>query len=529
MTNSVIKPAIPDNKFDLTSFGGIGNGQYDNTSAFTKAIEACAAAGGGTVYIPKGVWLTGSIKLKSRLRLHLEKGAFIQFTDHYHQYPLIESTYEGRQTVRCQSPLDGEGLEHVAITGEGIIDGAGQAWRQVKRDKLTARQWNNLVKEGGVVDANDRIWYPTEAAMNGMEILARLERDDSASLSDYEQIREFLRPNLLSLRKSKYILLDGPTFQNSPAWCLHPWLCEHVTIQNVQVRNPWYAQNGDGLDVESSRYVLIENCGFDVGDDAICMKSGKDEEGRRLGKPTEKVWVRNCTVYHGHGGFVVGSEMSGGVRDVTVEDCTFIGTDVGIRFKSTRGRGGVVERIDIKNIHMLRIAKEAILFDLYYMLSREQRLQKDVPVTEETPLFTSISIQNVVCRGASTAVRVNGLPEQPVTQFILDSAIFETNEGIICNNGERLKFSNIDIHNKVGPSIALYQCKEAEARHLNLACTSNEAMEISGDESETIRWEHIKSGEKDAVVKIAEEVATDRVGPFVQKEGELKDGTKAIR
>lgn len=510
MNADIITPVIPDRSFCLTDFGGIGDGRHDNTNAFARAIEACTAAGGGTVIVPKGMWLTGSIKLTSKLRLHLEKGAYIQFSVDYEKYPLIQSAFEGRRTVRCQSPLDGESLEHVAITGDGIIDGAGHAWRPVKRDKLTASQWRNLIKEGGAVE-NERIWWPTESAMKGAETLARLSGQETVSIEDYEQIKVFLRPNLLSLRNSKYILLDGPVFQNSPAWCLHPWVCEHVTIRNVNVRNPWHSQNGDGLDVESCRYVLVEDSAFDVGDDAICMKSGKDEEGRQLGIPSEKIWIRNCVVYHGHGGFVIGSEMSGGVREVEVDNCTFIGTDVGLRFKSTRGRGGCVEKIRIRNIHMSRIAGEAILFDLFYGLSKEQSVRRDLPVTEETPQFTNIKIEHVICKGASAAVRLNGLPEMPVSHFELSHAVFETKEGIVCQNGKQMKLSHINMQNQSGPGIVLHQCKEVQMQKLNLDCNANECIQISGEESERIRWEDVTAAGAEPLAAIGKEVKSTAI------------------
>src|SRR5687768_10005520 len=208
----------------------------------------------------------------------------------------------------------------------------------------------------------------------------------------YNSIKDFLRPNLLLLTNCKYILLDGPTFQNSPAWCLHPLMSEHLTVRNILVKNPWYAQNGDGIDVESCKNVVIENSTFDVGDDGICIKSGRDKAGRERGMPTENLLVRNCTVYHAHGGFVIGSEMSGGARNIIVENCTFDGTDIGLRFKTTRGRGGIVENIFINNIAMKNIPGEAILFDMYYaaqdpiVLAGEKREPPKVqtlPVTEE--------------------------------------------------------------------------------------------------------------------------------------------------
>lgn len=221
-----------------------------------------------------------------------------------------------------------------------------------------------------------------------------------------DSVKDFLRPVMVSIVQSKRILLDGPTFQNSPAWNIHPLMSEDITIRNLTVRNPWYSQNGDGLDLESCKNVVIYNNTFDVGDDAICFKSGKDKDGRERGMPTENVIVKNNTVYHGHGGFVIGSEMSGGIKNVHVSHCTFIGTDIGLRFKSTRGRGGVVENIFISNIDMINIPAEAIRFNMFYggespiLEEGQEKVEIDngakIPeISEETPSFRNISMKNI--------------------------------------------------------------------------------------------------------------------------------------
>ena len=207
----------------------------------------------------------------------------------------------------------------------------------------------------------------------------------------------------------------------------------------MYAKNPLYAQNGDGIDVESCKNVLIENSTFDVGDDGICIKSGRDEAGRKRGMPTENLLVRNCTVYHAHGGFVIGSEMSGGARNLYVENCTFIGTDIGLRFKTTRGRGGIVENIFVNNINMKDIVGEAILFDMYYeakdpvVLVGEKREPPKVemlPVTEATPQFKNFYVNNIVCNGAEKAIFVRGLPEMNIKNIVLQDMILQGYEGI---------------------------------------------------------------------------------------------------
>jgi polygalacturonase len=233
-------------------------------------------------------------------------------------------------------------------------------------------------------------------------------------------------------------------------------MCENLILNHLTVRNPWYSQNGDGVDVESCKNVIIKDCSFDVGDDAICMKSGKNEDGRRRGIPAENIIVEGCTVYHGHGGFVVGSEMSGGVKNIEVKNCLFIGTDVGLRFKSTRGRGGIVENIYIDNICMNAIPEDALLFDLFYggkgagEETAEEiaaRMGAAVPqVDETTPQFRDINIENVICNGAKRAIYFNGLPEMPIQNVTLRNIKMSAENGATFNQTENITKENVVIN-----------------------------------------------------------------------------------
>lgn len=439
-------PKIPDRDFRITDFGAVSDAKTSNTAAFAAAIAAAAEKGGGRVVVPAGHWLTGPITLKSRINLHLEKGALIQFSRDRNDYALIESFWEGKKAWRCESPITGTNLEDVAITGSGIINGSGEVWRPVKKDKLTEGQWKALVSSGGVTDKDKRIWYPSEGSLLGNIDKAARAATDKAGI---ERIRDSLRPVMISLIECKRVLLEGVSFQNSPAWCVHPLMCRDLTVRGVEVKNPWYAQNGDAIDVESCKNVLIEDSLFDAGDDAICLKSGRDEEGRRRGRPTENVLVRNCVVYHGHGGFVVGSEMSGGVKDVIVENCSFIGTDVGLRFKSTRGRGGVVENIRISNIRMIDISEQAILFDLFY--GGKANREEVMPVTEATPAFKHIHISNVTCSDARRAGLFQGLPEMPIQDVTVENCHLVAEEGVLVNNAVGVRFKDVEVSSKKGP------------------------------------------------------------------------------
>ena len=435
----VQQPAFKKANFLITSYGAKADGISLNTTAINAAIADCNKKGGGTVIIPTGFWLTGPIVLKSNVNLHLQKNALLQFTKDFDQYPLIEGNWEGLAQMRNQSPLSANNAVNIAITGNGIIDGNGDAWRMVKKDKLTETQWKKLVESGGVLGEDKKTWYPSEKSLKGSQLKNPGVISAEKNSEFYQSVKDFLRPNLLVFTSCKKVLLEGVTFQNSPAWCLHPLMCENLTVRNIHVKNPWYAQNGDGIDLESSKNVLIEGSVFDVGDDGICIKSGRDEAGRKRGMPTENVIVRNCTVYHAHGGFVIGSEMSGGARNLHVSDCSFIGTDVGLRFKTTRGRGGVVEKIYVNNIAMKDIVGEAILFDMYYaaqdpiVLAGEKRELPKVEfkkVDETTPQFKDFHISNIVCNGAEKAIFVRGLPEMHVKDVVMENLTVQARKGI---------------------------------------------------------------------------------------------------
>ncbi len=459
-------PKFKNNVVKITDFGAVGDGVTLNTDAFTKAIEEVSKKGGGKVVVPSGIWLTGPITLKSNINLYLEKNSLVVFSTNFDLYPIIDANFEGLSTKRCQSPISAFDAENIAITGYGVIDGSGDAWRPVKKDKLTERQFKNFVNSGGVLSADKKMWFPSQGSLKGQAMCV----DQNVPVgpqtdAEWMEIRDFLRPVMVSFVRSKNILLEGVTFQNSPAWNIHPFICENLIINNITVRNPWYSQNGDGIDVESCKNTLIVNSKFDVGDDAICMKSGKNAEGRARNIPTENVIVNNCVVYHGHGGFVVGSEMSGGIRNIKVTNCDFIGTDVGLRFKSNRGRGGVVENIYISNIIMKDIPTDPLLFDLFYGGKSAIEAEDDetpsittngIPtVNEETPSFRNIFIENIISSNSNRAMYFNGLPEMKVDNVKVKNSVFSSKIGAVINQSTNVELKDIIINNKTGDNVEI--------------------------------------------------------------------------
>lgn len=446
-------PVIPDYQVKLTDFGGVGDGITLNTEAFAKAIDALSKKGGGKLVVPQGVWHTGPIVLKSNIELHLKSGAVILFAADESLYPIIETSFEGLDTRRLQSPIYAKGATNIAITGNGVIDGNGQYWRPVKKGKVTASHWKSLLAIPGSQELKKDYWVPSAGYAKG-EQGANMNVPNAQTEEEWNAIKRFLRPVMISLVQCKNVMLKGLIFQNSPAWNLHPLMCENVIIDKVLVRNPSYAQNGDALDLESCKNALIINSRFDAGDDGICIKSGKDADGRRRGIPCENVVVDGCTVFAGHGGFVVGSEMSGGVKNIMVENCQFLGTDVGLRFKSTRGRGGIVENIFINKVSMTDIKTDAITFNMYYGGKSVAEMLADgdnpdnttkMPVTEETPIFRNIHITDCVCNGAGRAMEFNGLPEMPIDGITLQNLTILAKKDAVFTNCVNIKKKNVNI------------------------------------------------------------------------------------
>ena len=448
----VSRPVIPSLSVSIQDFGGNGNGTFLNTEAFAAAIEHLSSKGGGHLVVPAGVWRTGPIEIKSNIDLHVEHGAVVVFDPSLDLYPVINTSFEGLDTRRCVSPLHAQGAKNISITGGGTFDGSGEYWRAAKKSKMNDAQWKKQSKMPGYISEDGSAWYPDKAfyeaslTTNGLNVLAQPRPD--------EEIKRFLRPVMVSLRDCENVLLEDCLFQNSPAWNIHPLMCRNLIIKNITVRNPEYSQNGDGIDIESCTNTVLVNSTFDCGDDGICIKSGKDADGRRRGIPCSNLIVDGCTVYHGHGGFVVGSEMSGGVKNVKVSNCRFLGTDVGLRFKSRRGRGGVVEGIWINDITMTDIVTEALLFDLFYMNKSATEAAEDgskpaeepaFTADETTPSFRDIHISDVVCSGAARAMYFNGLPEMPVKGIEIKDCEISAKKGIDIRWSEDVTLQNVKV------------------------------------------------------------------------------------
>lgn len=494
----VIESYFKKDTFNIVNYGAVKGINYLNTKAIQQAIDNASNTDGGVVLVPHGFWVTGPIELKDNVNLCIAEGGLLQFSDDRKEYPIVSTTWEGQNAYRCQAPISAKGKTNIAITGKGTIDGAGHVWKSVRKSKLTESQWKSIIKTG----VNDgQIWYPSESSKLGHESEWAKKITVDKTMADYEKVRDFLRPNFISFMSCDVVLIDGPTFNNSPAWTLHPLMCKHTIVKNVKVINPWYGQNNDAIDMESCQYGILDNCYFDTGDDAITLKSGRDEEGRKRGIPTENWIIKNTTVIHGHGGFVVGSEMSGGVKNIFVDNCTFTGTDIGLRFKTTRGRGGLVSEIYISNIHMSRIIGEAILFSMYYAAKDPIALiddnwapieYKEEPFTDATPVFRDVFMENIYCNGAAAALKIDGLPESNVSNIHLSKASISAELGINITEGQNIHFTDVEIYHSKGAFLTTLNAKDIFFNEVNAINKNLQGINIGGSKTKNIRFKNMK-------------------------------------
>lgn len=427
----------PATTFVITDYGArAGEVPADkdaNTRAFRRAVEACGKAGGGVVRVPAGDFLVAPVDFVSGMTLHLDEGAVLRFSNDPADFPDVDSRWEGLMLRGHRPCLWAAGCRDVAITGSGTIEGQGKPWW----DHTLAEKAAKAKKPGGTSGAT---------AEPGTRKSYEPAGDGRAGDSH-------LRPPLVQFRDCTNVRVEGVTFRNAPFWTLHLLFSEDVTIRGAKFLNPQHAPNTDGIDIDSSRRVLIEDCHADVGDDAFCLKSGRDEDGRRVNRPTEDVTIRRCTVAHAHGGVVIGSETSGGIRRVHFEDCTFDGTDNGFRLKTMRGRGGVVEDVQAENIR-IRNVDNAVLITMQYAKTPAE------PVSERTPRVRDVHLKNITVRGAKHAGLVLGLEEMPVEDVTLTDLDVTAQNGFWCADGKGVEFRGVKIATEFGPALTQQRMRD---------------------------------------------------------------------
>jgi polygalacturonase len=410
--------------YNVLKYGSKNDSSKIATEAIKNAIDAASKAGGGTVYFPAGKYLTGPIHLKSNITLFIDAGAVLYFSDNFDDYlPMVQSRWEGTDVINFSPLFYAHKAENISIIGRGIIDGNGKKW------------WDFHHK---LYDKNvPRSKWQEEFARNNKNVI----KPDVSAMID----RGFLRPPFIQPMYCKNVLIQGITIRNSPFWTVNPEFCENVTITGVTINNP-DSPNTDGINPESCKYVHISDCHISVGDDCITIKSGKDRAGRKMAAPAENYTITNCTMLSGHGGVVIGSEMSGGVKKITISNCIFDGTDRGIRIKTARGRGGVVEDIRVDNVIMKNIRDEAIVLNMFYQKSEPE------PVSERTPQFKNIHFSNITAQ-TNRAVLITGIEEMPVEDITFHDIQFNANTGIEIREARNIELHNVRVTTTTGPAL----------------------------------------------------------------------------
>lgn len=422
--------AVHAERVDMRHAGAKPDGKTLNTKLINSTIQRLHKAGGGTLFFPAGTYLTGAIRMESNITLDIEAGATLLFSDNFDHYmPFVDMRYEGVMMKSFSPLIYAVDCENITIKGEGTLDGQGKAW------------WTEFfrvlvdLKDNGVRDLNkyQPMW---DKANDTKSLYADTNQDYIGTLQ-----RRFFRPPFIQPVRCKNVRIEGVKIINSPFWTVNPEFCDNVTVKGVTIHNV-PSPNTDGINPESCRNVHISDCHISVGDDCITIKSGRDLQGRRMAVPCENITITNCTMLSGHGGVVIGSEMSGSVRKVTISNCVFDGTDRGIRLKSTRGRGGVVEAIRVSNIVMSNISKEAIILDLKYSNMPQEE------VSDRTPIFRNIHISGLTGVDVNTPIYIRGLEESPITDITLRDINIESKQKPTFEHCERVKLSDVMVNNE---------------------------------------------------------------------------------
>jgi len=416
---------------NLVERGAVADGETLVTGIIQQAIDEAAAAGGGTIYFPAGTYLTGAIHLRSNITLHIDAGAVVKFSDNPDHYlPFVQLRWEGTVMNSFSPLIHAHEVDNIAIEGRGLLDGQGKNWWHGEWD---IRGKFAETPEQDTENEYQKMW---------------VEANPNFTVSDYYRgtiRRKFFRPPFFQAWKSTNIRITGVKFINSPFWTINPAFCQNVTIDGITIENP-PSPNTDGINPTSCKDVRIANCHISVGDDCITIKSGRDADGRKWNTPCENITITNCTMLSGHGGVVIGSEVSGSVRKVTITNCVFDGTDRGIRLKSSRERGGIVEEIRVSNIVMKNI-KQAFVFNLFY-----DRNIPEGPVTEKTPIFRNIHIAHVTGSEVIQAGMILGINEMPVSNLTFNNINLEAKTGFSITTAKEIEFHDVTINTQEGPS-----------------------------------------------------------------------------
>jgi polygalacturonase len=414
--------AISGYAVNVLDFGAVGDGRTLCTAGIQAAINACASAGGGKVFVPPGKYLTGPIFLKSNLEFEVLAGATLLGSTNFADYPTIAGRWEGLDRTVYASLITGIDLDSVAITGQGTLDGQGAVWLEA--------------------------WGKTQQLRERLGLVGREPENPPGSPLPWP------RPRMINLYRSRKVLIRGLTIHDSPSWTVHPVSCEDVYIDGLTMVNPPHSWNTDGIDPESCRNVRISGCYISTGDDCIMVKSGYKEIPGKPFLPSENIAVTNCTFNAGGCGVGIGSETAGGVRNVAISNCVCDGTTCGLYFRTARGRGSVVENVSAVNVVMRNLEETGIVVSMFYEDEDRTTLH---PVDVRTPIFRNFHCSDILLDGAKASIVVEGLPESPIQGLSLDNVFIKAaDKGISCYQVHGFSLSNAVVNANSGPAV---ECK----------------------------------------------------------------------
>lgn len=421
----IVPPKFKNKNYDIRKFGAKAGGAVDCRASINRAIAECSRKGGGRVIVPAGVWLTGAIELKSNVNLHVSKGAILKFAANREAYlPVVHTRWEGMELMHLSPFIYAYEQTNIAVTGEGTLDGQGKSffWK-----------WHGNPRYGG----NPEVISQRAARAKLYEYM---DRNVPVSERVFGGETDYLRPQFIQPYKCKNVLVEGVKIVDSPMWEVHPVMCENVTVRNIHVET--HGPNNDGCNPESCKDVLIDNCHFDTGDDCIAIKSGRNNDGRRLKTPSQNIIIRNCMFKDGHGGITVGSEISGGVRNVFAHDNRLDSPDLwtAIRFKNNASRGGKLENFYYKNNTVGTVSRAVIEIDFNY---------EEGAKGSHIPLVRNVQIDGLTCGSGNRAVDLQGLDNAPIYDVSLKNCTFgEMKNKNIVKNVKGIKLENVSIGGK---------------------------------------------------------------------------------
>ena len=446
------RPQFPDKFVNIVDFGAQKGGEFKNTEAINNAIKQLSESGGGTVVIPAGKWLTGPIVLLSNINLHLEKGAELLFSQDFNDYlPAVLTNFEGSEVYAYSPFIYSFKQENIAITGKGVLNGQGKPW------------WEQRKKPG----------------FGNRKLIGMNENEIPVNERRFDNLDNYLPPVFFGPLYCKNILLEGVSFKYGAFWTINPSFCDNLIVRGVNVLTDGkygHTPNGDGINPNSCQNVLIEYNTISTGDDCITIKSGRNKDGRRIGIPCKNILIRHNVGLQGHGGIVIGSEMSGGVENVYAQDCKFNGTDRVIRIKTDRGRGGYIRNCWFKDISADTIQYQAIRINMLY--SGGDRLPEQI-VSSGTPVVENIHYENIKCKYAKrNVIQIIGLPEMPVNNVSFKDIELEGKLGIEINDAKNITFNNLTISNKVGSPVSISFSDSIMINKLKIAEKATEKLPI---------------------------------------------------